>query len=96
MGYLHYGPSQIFRFDDRALTHLRTVIMAKLLLQESLLFTWNDAGIQRSIWLQPAVPLQFEFEAAETPALNRAWVEELSVTANAPSGLHLLPEPQHN
>ncbi|RGE23254.1 hypothetical protein [Leucobacter sp. wl10] len=93
MGYLHYGPSQIFRFDDRALAHLRTVIMTKLLQQESLLFTWNDAGIQRSIWLQPSVPLQFEFEAAETPAINRAWLEELTAVANAPAGLRLLPEP---
>ncbi len=93
MGYLHYGPSQIFRFDDRALTHLRTVIMTKLLQQESLLFTWDDAGIQRSIWLQPSIPMQFEFESADTPHLNRAWVEELTTAANASTGLRLLPEP---
>jgi hypothetical protein len=37
--------------------------------------------------------MQFEFESADTPNLNRAWVEELTTAANASTGLRLLPEP---
>lgn len=93
MGYLHYGPSQIFRFDDRSLAHLRTVVVAKLIQQESFLFTWKDSGIRRSIWMHPAIPVQFEFDSTESPQLNRGWVEELMASANSTGGLKLRPEP---
>lgn len=93
MGYLHYGRVSSFAFEDRLLTHLRTVILGKLNLQESFVFTWNDAGRQRSIWLHPSLPLHFEFDAEEAPELNPAWVEALLPLANTPAGLHILPEP---
>lgn len=93
MGYLHYGPHHIYRFDDRTLAHLRAVITAKLLLQENFVFTWNDSGLQTTLWLQPAVVLVFEFESAATPELNRAWLEALKTDANSPAGLTLVDEP---
>ncbi|GAB2554850.1 hypothetical protein [Leucobacter ruminantium] len=94
MGYLHYGYGKSFAFDDRTLTHLRTTIFGKLNLQESVVFTWVDEdGHQRSIWLQPGIPLHFEFDAAETPDINPAWIEQLMAHANAPSGLRLVDEP---
>ena len=60
MGCMHTGPQQVFLFDDRVLAHLRSVIFSKLGLQESFVFTWNDSGAQRSIWMHPAMGLQFE------------------------------------
>lgn len=93
MGYLHYGASASFAFDDRTLTHLRTAILGKLNLQESLVFTWHEGGKQHSIWLHPAVPLHFEFDAEETPELNPAWLEHFMALANSPSGLRLIEEP---
>lgn len=94
MGQLHYGGIETFRFNDRALTHLRTVILGKLNLQESLVFTWIADGKQHSVWLHPAVPIHFEFDGEETPELNPAWVEQLLVLANSPSGLRLVAEPE--
>ncbi|MGO1537838.1 MAG: DUF7882 family protein [Leucobacter sp.] len=93
MGSLHVGPSQIYRFEDRLLAHLRSVIIGKLLQQESFLFTWDDASIQRSVWIHPASPLEFEFDNTERIPLNRTWVNALMSLANGPSGLHLVEEP---
>ncbi len=94
MGYLHYGDAQRFHFDDRALTHLRTIIFAKLALRESFVFTWISGGAQHSIWVHAALPLHFEFEQEVAPELNPEWVEQLSELANSPAGLRLLPEPK--
>lgn len=94
MGFLHYGETRSFGFTDRELTHLRTVILGKLNLQESLVFTWIDEGAQHSVWLHPTIPLHFEFEAEVSPELNPAWVEQLLTLANSPAGLRLTAEPE--
>jgi len=92
MGYLHYGGGYRFEFDDRLLAHLRTVILNKFTLQESLTLTWVDFGEQRSIWLHPTFPLQFEFDRETTPDLNPEWIERLSLLASSPSGLRIVEE----
>lgn len=93
MGYLHYGGTASFAFEDRLLTHLRTVMFGKLNLQESLVFTWIDEGKQRSIWLHPTLPLHFEFDMDVAPEINPAWIEQLLLLANSPTGLRLVEEP---
>lgn len=93
MGKLHYGGIETYEFDDRALTHLRTVILGKLSLRESLAFTWVRDGQQHTIWLHHAVPIHFEFQGHETPALNPIWIEQLSQLANSATGLRLVAEP---
>ena len=96
MGNLYYAHQQVFGFDDRTLAHLRTVILGKFTMQESLVFTWNDLGQQRSLWLHPSQTLHFEFDSRVTPELNREWVEALTTLANSPAGLRLLDEPTHD
>lgn len=93
MGILQYGESTSFDFDDRTLTHLRTVILGKLQLHESFTFTWSDHDQQRSIWVHPGALLQFTFERKETPELNPHWVQQLQALANSPTGLRLVEEP---
>lgn len=93
MGSLHYGDLEVFEFDDRTLTHLRTIILGKLNLQESLVFTWVSEDRQHSIWLHPSVPIHFEFDVAETPELNPLWIEQLLSLAKSPSGLRCVEEP---
>lgn len=93
MGYLHYDAVASFSFDDRALAHLRAVVFAKLNLQESLPFTWIESGIQRSIWLHPSIPVQFEFDGEQTAELNPAWIEQLMILANSTTGLRMIEEP---
>lgn len=98
MGKLIYGaPAWTAEFDDRALAHLRIVILAKLRRGESFSFSWRyeaTHGAGRStLWFHPSIPLQFEFFGGREPGLNRAWIDALMVTANLPSGLELVPEP---
>lgn len=95
MGYLHYDAVATFAFDDRELAHLRAVVMAKLNLKESLVFTWidKDEGKQRSIWLSPAIPIQFEFDSEQTPELNPVWIEQIMTLASSSTGLRWLEEP---
>lgn len=89
---MHTGPQQVFLFDDRVLAHLRSVIFGKLGLQESFVFTWNDSGAQRSIWMHPAMALQFEFDSTASHDINREWLEALITLANSAGGLKLIPE----
>lgn len=92
MGCLHTGPQQVFIFEDRVLAHLRSVILGKFVLQESFVFTWNDSGVQRSIWMHPAMSLQFEFDSTVAHEINRDWLEALVGLANSAGGLKLVPE----
>lgn len=96
MGTLIYGsPGIEISFDDRALAHLRVVLLAKLRRDEKFALSWDDeqTGCGHTIWLHPAIPLQFIFTAPAGVALNRRWVEQLTNVANSGSGLRLVPEP---
>ena len=98
MGNFIYGtPSITVEFDDRVLAHLKVVIVAKLRRGESFTFSWENSAASgsghSSIWLHPAIPLQFEFFGSKEPSLNRAWLEELVQLSNTPAGLRITPEP---
>ena len=58
MGKFIYGTAAAsFEIDDRALAHLRIVIMNKLRRSESFMFdlTISDGSGHRSFWINPAV-----------------------------------------
>jgi hypothetical protein len=98
MGKFIYGtPSIAVDFDDRVLAHLKVVILSKVRRGESFTFSWeytaSSGSGHSSIWIHPAIPLQFDFLGAREPRLNRAWVEELVQLANTPSGLRVTSEP---
>jgi hypothetical protein len=98
VGKLIYGtPSIAVDFDDRALAHLKIVILAKLRRAESFAFSWDytvAAGSgNTTVWMHPTIPLQFDFLGNRQPQLNRLWVEALVTLANSPSGLRVIPEP---
>jgi len=98
VGKFIYGtPSISVEFDDRVLAHLKVVILAKLRRQESFTFSWEYTSAQgsghSSIWLHPAIPLQFDFYGKKDPTLNRLWLEEMVQLANTPAGLRIIPEP---
>lgn len=96
MGYLTYGGSQEYEFEDRTLAHLKVAITMKLRRQESFLFSWNNpadrGGGRTSIWLNPSIPLTFRFVGSRPPQLNKAWLAVLSDSANTAQGLTLIPE----
>ena len=96
MGKLIYGvTSTSFDIEDRTLAHLRIVISTKLRRGEPFLFDVDlgDGTGHRSLWLHPAVPLQFHFHGSRAPRINRAWIDDLMQSANSLSGLVITPEP---
>ena len=96
MGKFIYGiATNSFEIDDRALTHLRIVIMNKLRRSESFMLdlTMSDGSGHRSFWINSAVPIQFQFFGSRAPRINRLWVEELMAAASGPHGLRITPEP---
>ncbi len=98
MGKFIYGaPSITVDVEDRVLAHLKVVIVAKLRRGESFTFSWHKAAESgsghSSVWLNPSVPLEFDFVGSKAPTLNKLWLEELVQLANSPAGLRIIPEP---
>src|SRR6187431_976776 len=99
MGRFIYGAtSESVEIDDRALAHLRIVVMNKLRRSEAFMFDVEvgDGSGRRSFWIHPSVPIQFHFFGSRQPRINRTWVEELMLAASGPSGLTILPEPSQD
>jgi hypothetical protein len=98
VGRFRYGDALVVDFDDRLLAHLQLVIGAKIRRGESFYFSWrDDPGVgdgRTSVWVHPAVPLSFKFYGSRMPGINRAWIDALTATANAPMGLQVVPEPE--
>lgn len=97
MGTLFYGGSaQAIEIEDRALAHLKVVIATKLRRNESFTLSWRHPeaadGGRSTIWLHPAIPLQFEFVEPDPPALSRSWIEQLANSANSSGGILLTDE----
>lgn len=97
MGKFVYDSNVRVDFEDRLLAHLQIVIGSKLRRGESFHFSWRDdasAGDGRTIvWIHPRASLVYKFYGSRMPAINRAWLDHLSETANSPAGLHVVPEP---
>lgn len=100
MGYLVYNDATQYSFDDRTLAHLKIAIAAKLRLQESFLLSWvvaPDHGSGRvSIWISPAVPIQFLFHESRPPQLNRKWLEALARYSHGLRGMIVMSEDEAN
>ena len=99
MGKLIYGsPGQEIEFDDRLLAHLKIAITTKLRRDEKFLLSWphgvEEGGGRSSLWIHPAIPLRFTFNGGKAPKLNRAWVEELLLSASTTGGMQIGPEPK--
>jgi hypothetical protein len=98
MGRFTYEGSVKAEFEDRTLLHLQTVIAVKLRRHECFVFTWREdadiGGGRIAVWMHPAASIAFTYTSMRPAALNRRWLEALAYTANSPTGLHLVPEPE--
>jgi hypothetical protein len=98
MGQLIYDGVEV-KFDDRLLTHLHIVITQKLRRGESFALSWRDSessgGGRSSVWLHPAIPLFFKYSGSKPPALNKEWLDALSLSANSAQGLMVFEETSH-
>ena len=100
MGTLYYGDARVaIPIEDRALSHLRFVILAKFRRGESFGFSWatppEETDGRSTVWLHPSIPLQFDFDDSRAPELNRLWLEALTQQAASNVGLVLSEEPSH-
>lgn len=97
MGKFIYEGGPKVDIEDRALTHLQLVVTSKLRRGEPFSITWREdasvGGGRTTVWVHPRSSLLFKYAGSRQPAINRAWVDALAFTANAPSGLYLIPEP---
>ena len=99
MGKLIYGASvREIEVDDRTLAHVKVAIITKLRRSESFALSFEHGLEQGSgrttLWIHESIPLQFVFNTARRPDLNRAWIEALMLSANTVGGLQMLPEPE--
>jgi hypothetical protein len=95
MGQLLYGGQAAgFEIDDRTLSHVEAVILAKLRRNESFALTIeaDEHGGRDVVWLSTAAQLRFTYTTARTP-INRAWLDALIDTANSTAGMRIVPEP---
>jgi hypothetical protein len=99
MGQFIYGDGPtVVEVEDRALAHLKVVIIAKLRRAEGFAFSWDepqklrDSVGRNTVWLHPGISMQFKFFGSRQPALNKQWLEDLMNSANSAGGLHLVPE----
>ncbi len=93
--FIYNAAVNSFEIEDRTLAHLRLVIMNKLRRSESFMFdlAMSDGSGSRSFWMNPAIPVQFQFFGSRSPRINRDWVELLMTAASGPNGLAIVPEP---
>jgi hypothetical protein len=98
MGTLFYGDSRFaIPIEDRALEHVKVVVLSKLRRGESFAFTWNksgaDGGGRCTVWIHPAIALAFDFQGGRDANLNRGWVDALVASSITAAGLTLVAEP---
>jgi hypothetical protein len=96
MGHLIYGPGAEYEIEDRTLAHVKIAILAKLRVQESFLMSWTIDPAQGSgrvsVWMDPAIPLQFRFSGSRPPELNRVWLAALGHSAHGTRGMLIMAE----
>ncbi|MBZ4487705.1 hypothetical protein LQ938_02640 [Microbacterium sp. cx-55] len=92
MGQLFYANTDTaVEIDDTLLAHLQVVASTKLRRSESFTLTLRrtvggKAG-RETLWLQPSIPLRFQFESAEPVRLDPAVLRGLAEQANSTAGL---------
>lgn len=98
MGKFIYEDLVRVDFEDRLLAHLQVVVGNKLKRGEPFYFLWKDdvslGGGRTSVWMHAGASFVFKFHGSRPPALNREWLDALMFTANSPTGLYVVPEPQ--
>lgn len=88
MGRLRYdGTSEPILIDDETLAHLKVIVGTKLRRQESFMMTWlpregGDPG-RLTVWIHPAIPLQFLFTSADPQNIEKHRIEEMMHALNA-------------
>jgi hypothetical protein len=93
MGYLQYAcEAQPVWIPDYDLAHLKAVAVTKLRRSESFTLTWVNRGPspgRTTIWMQPSIPLRFEFDCAEPIPLDPEYLRRIAHDANSGRGVEI-------
>jgi len=94
MGRLKYDHSAPpIAIDDETLAHLKIVIGTKLRRNESFLMTWlrgkGAEDARTTIWVHPAIPIQFGFDTAVLPHIEPERITAIMTALNATGELVL-------
>ena len=96
MGYLIYGGTQEYEFEDRTLAHVKLAVTMKLRRQESFLMNWNNSAEKGSgrisLWMTPYIPLVFRFSGSRQPEISEHWLQVLAELSNTPRGMVVVSE----
>ena len=91
MGYLHYAcEGRPVRIPDDVLAHLKAVTVTKLRRSESFTLRWVHHGDQpgrKTVWMQPYIPLRFEFDCMEPIPLDPELLRTIANEANSSRGV---------
>ena len=91
-----FSGGEAIPMDDRTLAHLKVALVTKLRRAESFTLSWthpvDGQSGRTTIWMNPAIPLRFEFDEPEPPPLHREWIEEILRSANTTGGIQLTHE----
>lgn len=72
------------------------MIVSKLRSRESFSLSWREAAEngdgRTTIWLDPAQLIYFRFDGSRAPAIDKAWVERLAISAASSTGLVVVDE----
>ncbi|MCS5732483.1 DUF7882 family protein [Herbiconiux daphne] len=98
MGYLHIGTSGwSIQVDDRALAHLKIVILTELRKGHGIAFSCKHPADQGSgretFWINPNTDLRFQFFGGRAPSINRCWLQQMHESCVAGTGLYIMEEP---
>lgn len=98
MGTLHYANgTHSIRIPDDVLAHFQVVATTKLRRNESFTLSWRNPdsdGVARStLWMQPSIPLLFEFDTAEH-SIDQTYLRTMAEAANSNTGVVLEWEPE--
>jgi hypothetical protein len=99
MGFLYYGNNSYpVEIDDRRLAHLKIAILSLLRAGKSLAFCFDrpaEMGSGReTLWISPSTELRFRFRGSRPARINEQWLRAIIATADAPTGLRLVDEPE--
>ena len=97
MGYLYYGSnSYAVEIDDRPLAHLKIAILSALKAGKCLAFCFDrttaDGSGRETLWISPSTEIRFRFNGSRSPQINEVWLRNIIATADAATGLRLVPE----
>lgn len=98
MGTLFYGDARTpIAIEDRALAHIKIVILSKLRRGEGFGLSWDEKGTdtgRSTVWINASSTLQFQFDGPRETSIDNSWLDALAAAAGSSLGMTLEEQPE--